>query len=601
MLDTCMLEETSHTEHQKGTPHRSHNGVTVCEVPMVLPARSLGGSKMTMPDAELELSASRDRGSTASTDGDSAESERLSIASRAEHAYAAVALLLVAFLHVALLKHGGALWRDEINSVAIARADTWSEIASNLEFDSFPAGWFALIRPVATFFGPTSALAWRIFGFVVGLLLAAAVTIAGIGMTGRAPVLAINLALLSAIVIRFGDSVRGFGAGTLLAVLAYWALFRYAEHRTRASAAVALAITVASVQILYHNAFIVFGACCAAAVVCLLRGAKRAAVGAIAIGSVAAASLVPYVSVFRRARTWNDLLRWDIDLEWIHRTAAFGIRESGVAALVLWYVSLAVALAVAARTVAKRAEAEPRLAFHATALVLGGIAYVAFLHELSYYTAPWYYLPLLVVAAMACDALVGSLTRGPLRVAVMLLLCAQLALSFIEIARYVARPATNVPETAAAIARETRAGDLVLVWHWELGISWKLYYDGPANWSTVPLMPLLDWHRFDLYRGQFGSEDSARAIVRRIDQTLAAGHRVLVVSWLDRPTLPGPQPAWQTREATPLSQVNELLRSRRYRVAVLRHGNEACKYERVSVLELHAERKAPRELESPLK
>lgn len=508
---------------------------------------------------------------------------------RAERLFALVALVLALSLHAVFLLNAGSLWRDEINSVNIASTGSLAESVANLEFDSFPAGWFVALRPLAAHFGPGDAAAWRLLGAITGLLLAAVVTLAGIDMTGRPPIVAISLLLLNAVVLRFGDSVRGYGIGLIFAVLTYWALFRYAEHRSRASALLALLAAVAGVHLLYYNAFLVFGACCAAAVACLMRGARRAAAGAIAIGVVAAATLVPYAPVIRRARGWNDLVRYDVGMEWIHRMGAWSVARSGGASLLLWYAALAfsvVAAAALAIRAAKHKAVDPRHAFHAVALVLGGATYLLFLLRLGYYMGPWYYLVLMALVALSADSLLAAFAGGRARLAVVVVLAAHLALSFGPVSRYLAQPSTNVPAVAAEIARQTAPGDFVLLSPWEIGVSWNAHARGPARWSTVPPIGFLDWHRYDLLYPQLDSPAATAPLIRLVDETLAANRRVLVVTMLDYPAPPGEQPKPLTRAGDPSQRLIERLQSDRYRIERWPIRPDAIGYELVSVLEI---------------
>ncbi|MGK2860102.1 MAG: hypothetical protein ACSLFQ_23140 [Thermoanaerobaculia bacterium] len=508
---------------------------------------------------------------------------------RAERAFALVALVLALSLHAVFFLNAGSLWRDEINSVNIARTGSLAESIENLEFDSFPAGWFVVLRPFAAHFGPGDASAWRLLGVLTGLLLAAAVTLAGIDMTGRPPILAISLLLLNAVVLRFGDSVRGYGIGMLFAVLAYWTLFRYAEHRSRSRSLLALLASVASVHLLYYNAFLVFGACCAAAVACLMRGARRAAAGAIAIGVVAAATLVPYGPVIRRARGWNDVVRYDVGMEWIHRMGAWSIARSGSAALLLWYaaITFAIVAAIALAVRATRSKAvDPRHAFHAVALALGGATYLLFLLRLGYYMGPWYYLVLMVLVAVAADALLAAIASRTVRLVAVLVLSAHLALSFGTVSRYVGEPATNVPEVAAEIAKRSSPDDFVLISPWEIGVSWKIHADTPSRWSTVPPIASLDWHRYDLLYPQLDSPAATEPLIRLVDETLAANRRVLVLTLLDYPSPPGKQPAPLTRAGDPSQRLIERLQSDRYRIERWPSLGDAIGYEDVSVLEV---------------
>ena len=57
--------------------------------------------------------------------------------------------LLIIYLHFVFGMHAGALWRDEVNSLEVATMRTFTEMWSNLCFDSFPALFFLALRMIA--------------------------------------------------------------------------------------------------------------------------------------------------------------------------------------------------------------------------------------------------------------------------------------------------------------------------------------------------------------------------------------------------------------------------------------------------------------------
>ncbi len=515
-----------------------------------------------------------------------------SLLRRAELIYSAAASLLVVSLHLVYLYGSGSLWRDEINSLNISLSGSWSEIWRNLSNDSFPAGWFVLLRPIALILGPDADFTYRILGVLVGLALAAVVIAAGRDMTGRAPVVAIGLLLTSAIVIRYGDSLRGYGVGMLLTALTYWTVFRYAERPVPARFLLAAVAATAGVQILYFNAIVVFAVCIAAAVACLARGARRAAIGALGIGAICAATLVPYVAAVRARDEWSDLFRFDVGISWIGRMGSWSIANSGLASLLVWYLALAAAMLFVARLVARKAfsgEVSERDAFHAVALLVGGAGYLLFLIKLSYFMAPWYFLALMVLAALAIDALFASFVQRAGRLAIVLLLFVNAALTVGPSSRYVGEPATNVDQVAAAIAPVARPGDLILVSPWEFGISWQRYYHGSTPWSTIPPVSFFRWHRYDLYFQTLHSSAPNDALMKNVDDVIARGSRVFVVlEWpaaLPHPPGASPEPHVK-HQGVERNRLMDHIRENQYELLDHRFTPTSSGYEEVSLLEV---------------
>lgn len=535
-----------------------------------------------------------DRG-TRSAPGIGAPGGRL--IARAERAYAAAASLVAVALNVAFLTGSGRLWRDEINSLNLSLVGSWPEVWRYLSDDSFPVGWFVLLRPLASSLGPNADVAYRVAGVAVGLALFALVIAASWNMTGRVPLVTLGLLLTNAIVVRYGDSLRAYGIGMLLAAAIYWAFFCYAKRPSLRGFVVALLVSVAGVQFLYFNAIVVFAACCATALSCLLARAWKALAGAFAIGALAAATLIPYALTIAKRGAWADTLRYDIDAEWLYRMLGWSVSHSGWSALALWRLGFVFASIVAGyalvRAVTGKEQNRERL-FHSVMLAAGAIGHLLFLLALDYFTAPWYFLTFLVVAAMAIDAIWSSVARGRARVVVVALLCAHLLLSAIPAARYVALPATNLDSIADSLARISKPGDLVLVTPWQCGLSWRRYYSGRAEWSTVPAVEFLAWQRYELFYARLGASDGADRLLSRVEATVAAGGRVFVVSPFERtaPAGPLPRPVVAGMDVAE-RRLADYLKSERFEVTQLDIDPEAIAYERCAVTQVRAARPRP--------
>src|ERR1035437_2212082 len=77
---------------------------------------------------------------------------------------------LVILLLVTRLTHAGGLWRDEAGAVQIALLPSVHDIAKNFQHEAFPLLFPLTVRTYAAFAG-TSDMAFRVFGFLVGLSL----------------------------------------------------------------------------------------------------------------------------------------------------------------------------------------------------------------------------------------------------------------------------------------------------------------------------------------------------------------------------------------------------------------------------------------------
>src|SRR4029077_16419048 len=114
-------------------------------------------------------------------------------------------------------------------------------------------------------------LGLRVLGLFAGLFLLLAFWFASWTMRNGAPLLAVTLAGLNITMIRAGDSLRGYGLGSALAVLTLAVIWRLTCRPRLATFFCAMAVAIISVQALYQNVFFVFAACCGGFVVCAME------------------------------------------------------------------------------------------------------------------------------------------------------------------------------------------------------------------------------------------------------------------------------------------------------------------------------------------
>src|SRR5204862_5078204 len=89
---------------------------------------------------------------------------------RVERAVGLILSLIVLFLLIVRATHAGALWRDECDSLQLARMPRFADVVENLHYTSFPILFPATIRSYTLLFG-TSDNALRFFGVAIGVAL----------------------------------------------------------------------------------------------------------------------------------------------------------------------------------------------------------------------------------------------------------------------------------------------------------------------------------------------------------------------------------------------------------------------------------------------
>ena len=323
---------------------------------------------------------------------------------------AALVTLFAAYLHVLFLLNAGGLWRDEADLVHLSLLPSFSEVWQNLPHDSCPILMHLAVRAwSAAGFGNTDP-GLRVLGLYVGLFLLLAFWFASWTMRNGAPLLAVTLAGLNVTIIRAGDSLRGYGLGSALAVLTLAVIWRLACRPSLAAFSCAVAVAVLSVQSLYQNAFFVFAACCGGFVLCAVERRWRDTLPIFAVGAAAAVSLLPYIPLIIRAKDWLIIARLGFRFSrgWKQLSVATGspLTVFTWVWVALWIGALAAAICV---LFWRRDRLPDRvrglILFAGTSLVLGAAGYAFFLKLAALPTQPWNYVPLMAFSAVCLDAI----------------------------------------------------------------------------------------------------------------------------------------------------------------------------------------------------
>jgi hypothetical protein len=452
---------------------------------------------------------------------------------------ASLAALSLGAVH---LGHAGALWRDEASTVWLATLPSLRDVWTWLPYDHCPPGIHLFIRA-------WWALGWadtdshlRVLGFCLGLLLPAAFWAASRLMRRGVPVLPLALVAANVTVITTADSFRGYGLGCVTSVLMVAFVWRVAKAPTWANAAWAALAAVLSVQCLYQNAFFVLAACSGGVAACITGRRWRGALLVLAAGAMAAASLIPYVSIVRRSQDWYLLEEYGFSLAggWNKLVGAIGYPVTAFA----WvWVALCLGAAASSLLVLTRHGAEvtlPRrelMTFGAVALCTGVAGFTVFLEVADLPTQPWYYVPLLAFVGVCLDATLPAYHRWA-RPALSALGVLAVLIGYPSGVRAAEVRQTNIDLLAARVAEEAGPDDYVIVHPWYCGASFARYYHGAAPWTTLP--PLADHalHRYDLLKVEMQKEHPIQPVLDRMASTLRGGHRVWLVGGIQLSTTP---------------------------------------------------------------
>src|SRR6266487_4686027 len=347
---------------------------------------------------------------------------------------AALVTLCAVYLHVLFFLNAGGLWRDEVDLVHLSLLPSVSQMWQNLPHDSCPILMHLVVRAwSAAGFGNTDP-SLRVLGLYVGLFLLLALWLASWTMRNGAPLLAVTLAGLNVTMIRAGDSLRGYGLGSALAVLTLAVIWRLARRPSVATFCGAAVLAVLNVQALYQNAFLLFAACCGGFVLCAVERRWRDTLPIFALGAAAAVSLLPYVPLIAGAR-WYGMYKvgFDFSSGWMQLSAATGypLRIFTSVWVALWIGALAAAISVLFWRRHRLPEhARGLILFAGTSLLLGTAGYAVFLKLSEYPTHPWHYVPLMTFSAVCLDAVLFTVS-GWARPAAMILAALAISTTFL--------------------------------------------------------------------------------------------------------------------------------------------------------------------------
>jgi hypothetical protein len=198
--------------------------------------------------------------------------------------------LAVVCLHFYFLCHAGGFWRDEVNLINLSSRHSVTEMSK----DSFPVLMPLLVSGWTAIGLGQNDLSLRLLGTLIGLALPAALWLAAWKIRRAPPLIGLVLLALNSTVIMFGDSLRAFGLGSVLILLTMAVAGWFLKNPIWRRAGCLAALAVLSVQALFQNAVFIAAICFGVWAVCARQKNRRAAVKILAVGAVAAASLLPY-------------------------------------------------------------------------------------------------------------------------------------------------------------------------------------------------------------------------------------------------------------------------------------------------------------------
>jgi hypothetical protein len=444
----------------------------------------------------------------------------------------------VVVLHGLFLFHAGPLWRDEVGTIDFALMPTLSGLWDNLRYDNFPP-LFAVVARVWMQAVSGGDFSCRVLGFLIGLSTVGVLWFGARRCGAGVPLLVLALYAANPLAVRVGDSMRPYGLGFALDLLALALTWKFVEKphwRTWLWAALA---SVLSVQCLYQSAFLLAAFWLAGCAVAAARREWRRVWQIAAIGAVTALSLLPYLGKIIKAREWVSIAWHPAGPKEIGEALAEALDAAG--GWLGWFWAGVALLAVATALVAFHRRVW-RIDYFAAVLAAATLFYGVFLEEIALPQRSWYFLILLAPAALCIDVILAGLTAPRMRLGRAALALILAVVTAPTVCAAVRARQSNADLVAETLRQNVRPGDVILVSPWFYGVSLQRYYSN--HFETLPPMPMdkLRIHRYDLMKEQMMTENPIGPLAEEIREALRGNHNLWVVGAFRFPPPGQPQP-----------------------------------------------------------
>jgi hypothetical protein len=398
---------------------------------------------------------------------------------------------LALLLQVVLFRHAGAFWRDEASTLLISAAPSFGTLWSWLAKDSAPALMYVLVRLWRV---AGSGDAWlRLLGVVLFAGLAGSLLVTCRFLTGRAPLVAAALLLLNPTLFYYCSSLRAYGLAVLLVMPCCAAFWLVARNPTSAAVASAALLAILSCHASYQNSYLVLAFGTAAAVACLMCRLWKRSLLVLAIGALAALSLLPYSRAIADYRETAVIISFQVSSMTIAQRLVESVAGDNTALLAAWAIlCTCAALLLAARGFRwwRAGSKEPSLEIYMIlVLVVANTAGAVFFVAHGIFPHPWHYIPFLAIAALGIEVALqsgrdegGRASRACLLVSVVVV-----AIAIVPAWQLAHFRRTNMDRLTALLAARAAPGDLVLLAPFWFAPGFKYYYRGAAEWNTLPL------------------------------------------------------------------------------------------------------------------
>lgn len=436
--------------------------------------------------------------------------------------------LAVLFLLIVRAEHAGGMWRDECGVVQLARLPNLSEVVNNFQHEAFPPPFPLTIRLYTILFG-ASDTSLRCFGLMVGIALIGVAWFTARTVGDAIPLVLLSLLGLNSAFLIWGTTIRGYGLGCVLIVLAFGLTARLLREPKPSSIVAALVVSIVAVQFLITN--LVFAAAIAfsATATCLIRRSFKLALVVAGIGVCCLLSTLFYLKAYFTA-DWNIVLKYPG-----HLSSLWGVFNFASGNAPLWQIIFLAAIIggvwrLAASWRERLSPDSVVLLFSVLVCLTAPLACYAFLRFLNYNMQEWYYLALIALLAAAIDLIFVQLSQIRwVRVARLGFVIGISIMLVLSAWPRVLKRQTTIDLVAQKLQEEARPNDLIVVNPWFVGVSFNWYYHGRTPWLTVPVINERRIHRYDLLKARMMESSPLSDLEKAMSATLGSGNRVWLV------------------------------------------------------------------------
>ncbi len=306
----------------------------------------------------------------------------------------------------------GGHWRDEATTLESANLASISDVWSAQVYNRPPILAYAVVRWWARI-GPDGSgdANSQLLGAVTGAGIVVALWAAGWMAGSQAPILALALFGLNGGVLQWGGSLRGYGLGALLILVAAGLIWKVTESATPGRVTAAVVVSVLSVQCVFQNAALLLAVCVAGCLVCARKRNWRSVGVVLGIGAVAAFTLIPYLGIISEYLDHNLVARRSHSFTEVIHSIAWAMNGGTDISLFIWMVCGVTAMVGVtvpfsyARAGPEGESVRDRALYCAGVMVLGTVSFLIVLQESGSAHPP--------VARASSDGAGGAFDRHP--------------------------------------------------------------------------------------------------------------------------------------------------------------------------------------------